>query len=85
MSRWSADPEAAADALLENTIDDLNFTGRLLLANQHGRMPQVLKQRGLDAAEQLARQRARLASKELARHGTRADQSVGGRARLAAN
>jgi 16S rRNA (guanine1207-N2)-methyltransferase len=49
MSRWSADPEAAADALLEDTIDDLNLTGRLLLANQHGRMPMLLKQCGVDA------------------------------------
>jgi 16S rRNA (guanine1207-N2)-methyltransferase len=47
MSRWSNDPEHAADALIARGVDLSSLSGRILLANQGGELPETL--RGLDA------------------------------------
>ena len=36
MSRWANDPEGAADALIERSLDDIALQGRVLLVNQAG-------------------------------------------------
>lgn len=48
MSRWANDPEHAADALLERSVDLSAVSGRVLLVNQGGRLPDLL--RGSDVA-----------------------------------
>jgi 16S rRNA (guanine1207-N2)-methyltransferase len=51
MSRWAADPEAAADALMLRALDDIGIGGigggRVLLVNQAGSLPSVLQARGV--------------------------------------
>jgi 16S rRNA (guanine1207-N2)-methyltransferase len=48
MSRWANDPEHAADALLERSVDLSAVSGRVLLVSQSGRLPDLL--RGSDVA-----------------------------------
>jgi 16S rRNA (guanine1207-N2)-methyltransferase len=43
MSRWADDPEAAADALILRSLDDIGIGGRLLLVNQGGTLPSRLQ------------------------------------------
>ena len=50
MSRWASDPEAAADALIERSLDDIPLRGRILLVNQAGRLPALISARGHNAA-----------------------------------
>ena len=47
MSRWTNDPERAADALIERSLDEIALRGRLLLVNQGGILPSLIKGRGL--------------------------------------
>jgi 16S rRNA (guanine1207-N2)-methyltransferase len=47
MSRWTNDPEAAADQLIGRSLDAIDLSGRVLLANQAGALPSLLGQRGL--------------------------------------
>jgi 16S rRNA (guanine1207-N2)-methyltransferase len=48
MSRWAADPEAAADALILRALDSIGLaSGRILLVNQAGALPAALEARGL--------------------------------------
>lgn len=47
MSRWTEDPERAADALIERSGDELALHGRLLLVNQGGGLPALVQARGL--------------------------------------
>lgn len=47
MSRWTEDPERAADALIERSLDELALHGRLLLVNQGGGLPALVRARGL--------------------------------------
>lgn len=47
MSRWSNDPERAADALIERSLDEIAPSGRLLLVNQGGMLPSLITERGL--------------------------------------
>jgi 16S rRNA (guanine1207-N2)-methyltransferase len=48
MSRWVADPERSADALIQRALDGIDLHGRILLVNQSGRLPGLLTARGLD-------------------------------------
>lgn len=48
MSRWAGDPERAADALIRSCIDDMTLDGRVLLANQAGTLPDLMRSRGLE-------------------------------------
>ena len=48
MSSWARDPEAAADALIRRSIDDIDWRGRVLLANHAGALPALLTERGID-------------------------------------
>ncbi|NJO35531.1 MAG: hypothetical protein HC869_23060 [Rhodospirillales bacterium] len=48
MSRWANDPERAADALIERSLDEIAPSGRILLANQGGALPALIAARGLD-------------------------------------
>lgn len=50
MSRWANDPERAADALIERSLDDIELSGRILLVNQAGAVPGWIRARGLDCA-----------------------------------
>lgn len=47
MSRWADDPEAAADALILRSLDDLALSGHVLLVNQGGSLPSHLRGRGV--------------------------------------
>jgi 16S rRNA (guanine1207-N2)-methyltransferase len=47
MSRWADDPERAADSLIARSLDAIAPRGRMLLANQGGRLPDELRARGL--------------------------------------
>ena len=47
MSRWANDPEGAADALIERSLDDIALQGRVLLVNQAGALPAMLIARGV--------------------------------------
>ena len=47
MSRWTNDPERAADALIERSLDEIALRGRILLVNQGGILPALIKERGL--------------------------------------
>jgi 16S rRNA (guanine1207-N2)-methyltransferase len=47
MSRWADDPEAAADALILRSLDDISLPGRVLLVNQGGALPSRLTAQGL--------------------------------------
>jgi 16S rRNA (guanine1207-N2)-methyltransferase len=47
MSRWAQDPDGAADALIERSLDELGLTGRLLLVNQRVALPRLLEERAL--------------------------------------
>lgn len=47
MSRWAADPEAAADQLIGRCLDVVDLSGRVLLANQAGALPAQLAGRGI--------------------------------------
>lgn len=47
MSRWGKDPDAAADALIERSLDALNLSGQILIANPSGGLPAMLAARGL--------------------------------------
>lgn len=47
MSRWANDPERAADALIERSLDEIAPSGRILLANQAGALPALMAARGL--------------------------------------
>src|SRR4029079_3597747 len=47
MSRWTNDPERAADALIERSLDEIALRGRILLVNQGGILPSLIKERGL--------------------------------------
>ena len=51
MTRWLDDPIAAADGLIESVLGDVlgHAGGRLLIANQHGRLRGQLKSRGVEA------------------------------------
>lgn len=46
MSRWNNDPERAADALIERSLDEIAPRGRLLLVNQGGSLPSLIEGRG---------------------------------------
>ncbi len=48
MSRWSSDPDRAADALILRSLDGMAVAGRVLLVNQGGSLPSVLRERGAD-------------------------------------
>jgi len=50
MSRWADNPEAAADALILRSLDDIAIDGRVLLVNQGGALPSRLQARGLAPA-----------------------------------
>lgn len=50
MSRWGDDPERAADALIQRSLDDIDLGGRILLANQSGALPALLAGRGVACA-----------------------------------
>jgi 16S rRNA (guanine1207-N2)-methyltransferase len=51
MSRWKNDPERAADALIERSLDEIAPSGRILLVNQGcGSIPSLIKDRGLSHA-----------------------------------
>ncbi len=39
MSRWAHDPDAAADALIGRSLDAVDLSGRILLANPSGGLP----------------------------------------------
>jgi 16S rRNA (guanine1207-N2)-methyltransferase len=47
MSRWADDPEAAADALILRSLDDIGIGGSLLVVNQGGALPARLLERGI--------------------------------------
>jgi len=47
MSRWAKDPEAAADALIGRSLDALDLSGRILIANASSGLPAMLAARGL--------------------------------------
>jgi 16S rRNA (guanine1207-N2)-methyltransferase len=47
MSRWANDPEAAADALIGRSLNNLDLSGRILLANASGGLPAMLAERGI--------------------------------------
>jgi 16S rRNA (guanine1207-N2)-methyltransferase len=47
MSRWAKDPDRAADALIERSLDGLALAGRSLLVNQRAALPHLLEARGL--------------------------------------
>ena len=47
MSRWADDPDRAADALLQGSLDELALEGRLLLVNPGAGLERSLQQRGL--------------------------------------
>lgn len=47
MSRWAKDPDAAADALIARSLDALDLSGRILIANPSGGLPGLLAARGL--------------------------------------
>ena len=51
MTRWLDDPIAAADGLIESVLGDvlLSVAGRVLIANQHGRLRGQLTSRGVEA------------------------------------
>ena len=49
MSRWADDPERAADALIARALDDIALDGRILLVNQSGTVPRLLRDRGIEA------------------------------------
>ncbi len=49
MSRWANDPEAAAEELIRRSLDAIDLTGRVLLANHAGALPALLAERGIDA------------------------------------
>ena len=42
MSRWADDPEQAAYALIEGSLDDLALSGRTLLVNPGAGLPQLM-------------------------------------------
>jgi 16S rRNA (guanine1207-N2)-methyltransferase len=48
MSSWAQDPEAAADALILRSLDDIAVTGRVLLAGQSRALPAAVRQRGAE-------------------------------------
>jgi 16S rRNA (guanine1207-N2)-methyltransferase len=48
MSRWSEDPDGAADALILRCLDDIAVAGRVLLVNQSRSVPAAAAQRGAD-------------------------------------
>ena len=43
MSRWADDPEYAADALIERGVDLSALSGRILLVNQGGGLPEMVR------------------------------------------
>jgi 16S rRNA (guanine1207-N2)-methyltransferase len=47
MSRWAHDPDAAADALIGRSLDAVDLSGRILLANPSGGLPAMLAARGI--------------------------------------
>jgi 16S rRNA (guanine1207-N2)-methyltransferase len=47
MTRWADDPERAADELIKRSLDAVDLSGRILLANQGGTLPSLLAARGL--------------------------------------
>jgi 16S rRNA (guanine1207-N2)-methyltransferase len=47
MSRWAHNPERAADALMERSLDAIALRGRVLLVNQGGGLPAQIAARGL--------------------------------------
>jgi 16S rRNA (guanine1207-N2)-methyltransferase len=65
MTRWLDDPIAAADDLIDGLLEDLAITAssRVLIANQHGRLDGLLKQRGAEPT---------LWNRRIARNGDRA-------------
>ncbi len=48
MSSWRHDPEAAADALIVRSLDDLTVAGRVLLVNQSRSLPSAVRRRGAE-------------------------------------
>ncbi|HJZ30735.1 MAG TPA: methyltransferase [Hyphomicrobiaceae bacterium] len=50
MSRWATDADAAADALIARSLDALNLTGRVLLANPSPGLPAIVAKRGRASA-----------------------------------
>jgi 16S rRNA (guanine1207-N2)-methyltransferase len=48
MSRWSLDPDRAADALIRRSVEGMAVAGRVLAVNQGGSLPSVLRERGAD-------------------------------------
>ncbi len=47
MSRWSDDPERAADELIRRSLDAIDLSGRILLANPPGTLPSLFAAREL--------------------------------------
>lgn len=50
MSRWADDPERAADALIERSLDEVALGDRVLLVNQGGTLPSLIAARGIARA-----------------------------------
>jgi 16S rRNA (guanine1207-N2)-methyltransferase len=50
MSRWGRDPEAAADELIGKCLGAIGLQGRVLLANQAGRLPALVAEQGIARA-----------------------------------
>jgi 16S rRNA (guanine1207-N2)-methyltransferase len=46
MSRWAQDPDAAADALILRSLEDIAVAGRVLLASQSRTLPAAIQHRG---------------------------------------
>jgi 16S rRNA (guanine1207-N2)-methyltransferase len=46
MGRWADNPEKAADELMRRSLEGIALSGRLLLVNQHGDLPALLRSRG---------------------------------------
>lgn len=50
MSSWRRDPDASADALIRRSLEAIDWSGRVLLANQAGALPALLAERGIGGA-----------------------------------
>jgi 16S rRNA (guanine1207-N2)-methyltransferase len=48
MSRWAQDPDAAADALILRSLEDIAVAGRVLLASQSRALPAAIQHRGAE-------------------------------------
>jgi 16S rRNA (guanine1207-N2)-methyltransferase len=48
MSRWSLDPDRAAEALILRSLEGMAVAGHVLAVNQGGSLPSVLRERGAE-------------------------------------